>query len=628
MNTDQKPKQSLGKRMRAVVHSCGWSLRTALKTAPAAFISLLVMSALSGVTPGLQTYVVGSLTQSVASGSRSAALWWAAATGVLVAFTMATSILTESVNLFVSDRILNACFKMVNSTIARISPARLTRERKAEEARQAREAVNNMAVSSQSSGIASILSMIVVCVSLLLSIWYLSPLAAILVILCLFPITVAAAILANVEAVVWPKIVKMNRRSEYFENQITYEQQAHELAQLQGRKYVAKLANDKRDEALKGNLYLDRIYLSGMLVAGFLILVFVVGALIALINNNVSAPVLSGVLVGILSGIVSMASLGYRLGGMAKNSVSIEAFISFIHSNDNEDKAEAAGQPAGSPAQQHGSTRDAQKGSAYAHIPAAARSSTLAGSPLLKLDGLTVVYPGKAEPSVADISFEARMGETIALVGRNGAGKTTTLQAMLGVVPAQGGTLILNGEDITAEGFNERISHFAVMPQEYNRFEFTVRDNLLLGLPEGTVDDAQIWDVLRAVEEESVIRKLPQGLDTQLGAEWGGVGLSGGEWQRLALARMLLRPAPVRVLDEPTSNVDSQSEEVIYSTLSQDSHEHATVLVSHRAWTLQKVDRIYVFRGGRIIETGTYRDLIKPGTYFAELFDYQLNAGE
>ena len=103
---------------------------------------------------------------------------------------------------------------MVNSTIARISPARLTRERKAEEARQAREAVNNMAVSSQSSGIASILSMIVVCVSLLLSIWYLSPLAAILVILCLFPITVAAAILANVEAVVWPKIVKMNRRSE------------------------------------------------------------------------------------------------------------------------------------------------------------------------------------------------------------------------------------------------------------------------------------------------------------------------------------------------------------------------------------------------------------------------------
>ena len=91
---------------------------------------------------------------------------------------------------------------------------------------------------------------------------------------------------------------------------------------------------------------------------------------------------------------------------------------------------------------------------------------------------------------------------------------------MLGVVPAQGGTLILNGEDITAEGFNERISHFAVMPQEYNRFEFTVRDNLLLGLPEGTVDDAQIWDALRAVEEESVIRKLPQGLDTQLGAEW------------------------------------------------------------------------------------------------------------
>ena len=104
--------------------------------------------------------------------------------------------------------------------------------------------------------------------------------------------------------------------------------------------------------------------------------------------------------------------------------------------------------------------------------------------------------------------------------------------------------------------------------------------------------------------------------------------LSGGELQKVALARAMAQQPVFLMLDEPTSNVDSQSEEVIYSTLSQDSHEHATVLVSHRAWTLQKVDRIYVFRGGRIIETGTYRDLIRPGTYFAELFDYQLNAGE
>lgn len=98
--------------------------------------------------------------------------------------------------------------------------------------------------------------------------------------------------------------------------------------------------------------------------------------------------------------------------------------------------------------------------------------------------------------------------------------------------------------------------------------------------PDSVADD-RIWDALRAVGEDKVIRALPQGLDTQLEAEWGGVGLSRGEWQRLTLARMLLRSAPIRILYEPTSNVDFQSEEVIYLTLAHDSRAHVTVLVSH-----------------------------------------------
>lgn len=626
------PSATIVSQLKSIVRSCGWSLSQSWQNAPLALVSMAIVSVVIGAVPGLETYVVGRLTGSLISRQDERGLFWAFMTGLLVAMSLGSSLFLQSANMFLRDRLTGAGYRMVNNAIAEVNPARLTGERIAERARQAREAISMGSVTAQPGAVASLASAIVSCVSLMIPIWHISPLSAILVILCLFPIAFAAMVEAKAEARIWPLIVKGNRRAEYCENQITFEQQAHELAQLQGRQYVAELANRKRKDSMEKYLLLDRIFFFGILGACLVEAFLVVGTLLSLIDSKAGAAVVSGVLIGVITGMISMSNLGYYLGSMAKDSVSIEAFIDFLKiANEprqmkdmEEDTAEA---PSYRPGKEWGLSNMVQ-------VKPRLDDDRLKGQspdgllPALRVSGLKVTYPEKDHPAVEGVNIEARLGETIALVGRNGAGKTTTLQSILGVVPAESGKVLLDGFDMTSHDFSDRIWHFAVMPQEYNRFEFTVRDNLQLGMEAGSVADDRIWDALRAVGEDKVIRTLPQGLDTQLGAEWGGVGLSGGEWQRLALARMLLRPAPIRILDEPTSNVDSQSEEVIYSTLAHDSRAHATVLVSHRAWTLQKVDRIYVFKEGHVVETGTYQELIRPGTYFSQLFNYQLKAGE
>ena len=119
------------------------------------------------------------------------------------------------------------------------------------------------------------------------------------------------------------------------------------------------------------------------------------------------------------------------------------------------------------------------------------------------------------------------------------------------------------------------------------------------------------------------MRALPEGLDTRLGEQWGGVGLSGGQWQRLALARLILRNTDLWVLDEPTSAIDAETEEDIFTSLREIAAGHMTVLVSHRAWTLRHADRIYVMDAGAIVESGTYAELMARDSYFARLFASQ-----
>lgn len=140
-------------------------------------------------------------------------------------------------------------------------------------------------------------------------------------------------------------------------------------------------------------------------------------------------------------------------------------------------------------------------------------------------------------------------------------------------------------------------------------------------------DNRVLWDALDQVGQKGVVEGLPQGIDTQLGSQWGGVDVSGGQWQRLTLARALAAQAPVLILDEPTSNVDSQSEEEILRNLVRHKQGRITILVTHRAWTLKSADVIYVFEAGRIVDQGTYESLCEHSKVFQDLFELQIKAG-
>ena len=168
------------------------------------------------------------------------------------------------------------------------------------------------------------------------------------------------------------------------------------------------------------------------------------------------------------------------------------------------------------------------------------------------------------------------------------------------------------------------MGHFGTLTQEFGRYEMTVRDALALGTPEDEISEDALWSALGAARADGLVRSLPQGLDTMLGTRFGGVGLSGGQWQRIALARIHLRGAGIRVLDEPTSAIDAEAEQEVFAQLRETAAEHLTIVVSHRAWTLRGMDRIHVIEEGRIVESGTYRELLAERSRFAQIFAEQL----
>lgn len=241
----------------------------------------------------------------------------------------------------------------------------------------------------------------------------------------------------------------------------------------------------------------------------------------------------------------------------------------------------------------------------------------------LRADNLQVTYPSKDSPALTGFSFAARRGETIALVGINGAGKTTEVNALMGIVDVDHGSVAIDGRDVADMSRFERLGHFGLLTQEFGRYELPVRDSVALGTPEPDVSDEQIWAALDAAMAGDMVRSFPDGLDTQLGTQWGGTGLSGGQWQRIALARIHLRGSGIWLLDEPTSAIDAEAEQEIFAQLRRTAADRITIVVSHRAWTLRGMDRIYVFDDGRVVEEGRYEDLLARGGRFAEIFREQ-----
>jgi glucan exporter ATP-binding protein len=242
---------------------------------------------------------------------------------------------------------------------------------------------------------------------------------------------------------------------------------------------------------------------------------------------------------------------------------------------------------------------------------------------LVEFKDVSFSYDGK-RPAVADLTFTALPGETVALVGATGAGKSTALALLHRAFDPQSGIVRIDGMDIRALTLAGLRRNIGVVFQEVLLFNRSIAENLRVGKPDATDDE------LRAACERAqvldVIERLPQGFDTNAGER--GRLFSGGERQRLSIARALLKDPPILILDEATSALDALTEARVQAALAEVMKGRTTFVIAHRLATVRNAHRILVFAGGRIIETGTFDELMRLGGHFAELARSQFLAGE
>ena len=242
----------------------------------------------------------------------------------------------------------------------------------------------------------------------------------------------------------------------------------------------------------------------------------------------------------------------------------------------------------------------------------------------IRFEDVTFSYPGGHGPALAGLNLHIRSGELIALVGENGAGKSTLVKLLLRFYDVDKGAVLIGGVDVRDMDPEVLRSRIGILFQDYATYELSVKENIIMGWPYRNAEDERIAKALKDSRSEWLVKKLPNGLESKVGRLFeGGHDLSGGEWQRLALARIMYRDADIWILDEPTSSLDPEAEAAIFAELKENLKGRIGIVISHRFSTVRIADRIAVIEDGRVTELGSHEELLKAGNRYAGLFELQ-----
>ena len=232
-------------------------------------------------------------------------------------------------------------------------------------------------------------------------------------------------------------------------------------------------------------------------------------------------------------------------------------------------------------------------------------------------------YPGTEKDILRNLNLTLEPGRHYAIVGVNGAGKTTLTKLLTGLYDNFEGEILIGGRSIRDFTQAQLKAMFGVVYQDFARYYIKVADNIALGNVL-SYDEAKIREAAQFIGIDEAIRQLPQGYDTYLGKiHEGGVDISGGQWQRLAIARILYNPAHMRILDEPTAALDPVAESEVYRMFGQISAGQSTIFITHRLGAARLADDIIVLDGGRVAEQGSHEALLSAGGIYAEMFEAQ-----
>jgi len=243
----------------------------------------------------------------------------------------------------------------------------------------------------------------------------------------------------------------------------------------------------------------------------------------------------------------------------------------------------------------------------------------------VRFEHVSFTYPGSTAPTLSDINLHIRPGESLALVGENGAGKSTLIKILCGLYQPDSGIVSLHGLEIRKWDREALRRQIAVIFQDFNRYQFTVGENIGAGDVEAYADESRWEASARKGMAMSFIERLEQGFATQLGSWFrGGKELSTGQWQKVALSRAFMRvSADVLILDEPTASMDAAAEAELFEYFREHTTGRMSILISHRFSTVRQADRIAVIENGRITEYGTHAELLTMNGRYAHLFQLQ-----
>jgi ATP-binding cassette subfamily B protein len=240
---------------------------------------------------------------------------------------------------------------------------------------------------------------------------------------------------------------------------------------------------------------------------------------------------------------------------------------------------------------------------------------------------VSFVYPGTERRVLSGLHFRLEPGERVALIGQNGQGKTTIVKLMTRLYDPTGGCILLDNVDLREYDIEDLCREIGVIFQDFMRYEMTARENIAVGRIEYLHDDFRIRDAAQKSLADGVIQRLARKYEQMLGRRFeGGVDLSGGEWQKLALARAYLREAQVLILDEPTAALDARAEYEVFERFNELTESKMALFISHRFSTVRMAERIIVLEDGKIAEEGSHDRLMRYGGRYAEMFELQASS--
>ena len=583
--------------MKKLFSSILWSFRLAWKTCPTTLVSVALSLAVIACIPLSQSLLIGN-TVSALSGSNGGAAWiYIVALALVVGINIIAQRWVISNMLILKSKMNYRVHRMLNTRLSTFPLSDIGSTKSQEDIRAAREAISKQELQVHTMSVMTLVSAFAMVLLLCLNIANVSIVAAIFAALCSLPLSIAMVILAKRDYTIYTLMYEDYRAENYYLDNLMAQSRAQELHLMRASLFFSQRVASWRRRAAGRELSLESVRGIISIVAGLLCSVLLFASLYFLVNSGADISYVAGSLIGIIACVNATQEVGYSFGQIINGALSVQQFRRVCDSDTYDHASEI-------------------------------KTSNPNRENISKIicKDVSVQYEGASSFALKDINLELMNNQMIAVVGASGAGKTTLINAILGITPIAQGSITYKGA--SSESKYNMLANVGLVSQDYGRYELTVRENLLLGLPQEAVErlgEADLWSALSVACADDFVRGLEGGLDAQLGESFGGVGLSGGQWQRLALARVVLRDAPVWVLDEPTSAVDAETEEEIFARLKVAAVGRLVVLVSHRAWTLRGVDSVVVLDGGCVVEQGTYRDLTTdPTSRFRKLFASQL----